>query len=417
MILAAAYTTVAVAIALVVARPRVGHYRLSPAIASLGAAAVLWALGVIHLDTVTTAARELWQPFLTLGSIMVMTHIATELGVLELWARRASRWAHTTRRAFAATFLLGVVTSTVLNNDAAILLLVPFVLAMVKRRYADHVRMSIPFAFAVFMAAGVAPFPVANPMNMVVASFAGIGFNEYAAVMLPVATGVWLVSIVFLSYWFRADLTEPIGEPTAPPLEVTRSRLAVMAILGLVLAAYALVSYLGGPLWIVAASGAALTVTVAGAAGRPVPGLVARGVSWQTLAFLAGVILLALGLKNQGLVGHLAALYTQVSATEVGILSAAGSALLNNHPMAYLNMLALTDAGRDQGFFLAALIGGDLGPRLLPIGSLAGLLWLERLHRADVEVSLGTFVKVGAFVAIPSLATALAVLAFLSSIS
>lgn len=410
----ASYATAAVAITLVVARPRIGGHRLSPALPSLGAAAVLGALGVIGLDTVWSAARDLWRPFLTLGAIMVMTHTATELGVLDLWARRASRWAGTTRRAFGATFLLGVVTSTVLNNDAAILLLMPLVLAMVKRRYGGHERMAVPFAFTVFTAAGVAPFPVANPMNMVVASFAGIGFNEYAAVMLPVALCVWLVSFALLSVWFRAELAAPIGEPISPPLALTKPRLAVMTILGLVLAAYALVSYWGGALWIVAATGAALTTAVARGAGRPVLPLVVRGVSWQTLAFLAGVILLSLGLKNQGFVGHLTELYGWTSATEVGVLSAAGSALLNNHPMAYLNMLALSDAGRGQVYFLASLIGGDLGPRLLPIGSLAGLLWLEQLHREGIEISLATFVKVGAFVAIPSLAAALGVLAILS---
>lgn len=415
MIQATAYAMAAVTIALVVARPRVGRFRLSPALSALGAASFLGALGVIHLDTLASAAGDLWQPFLTVASIMVMTHIATELGVLDLWARRASLWARTTRRAFGATFLLGVSTSTVLNNDAAILLLMPLVLAMVRRRYTDSSRLSVPFAFAVFTAAGVAPFPVANPMNMVVASYAGIGFNEYAAVMLPVAICVWLVSFGLLSYWFRAELAAPIGEADAAPLVLTPSRLAVMGILGLVLAAYAFVSYLGGPLWIVAAAGAALMTAVARAAGRPILPLVVRGVSWQTLAFLTGVLLLALGLKNLGLVGHLATLYSRSSPTEVGILSAAGSALLNNHPMAYLNMLALTDAAREQVYFLASLIGGDLGPRLLPIGSLAGLLWLDQLQREDLEVSLGTFVKVGSFVGIPSLAVALAVLAILSS--
>lgn len=414
MIQAAAYATSAVAIALVLARPRLGGRRLPPAVSVLAAAAVLAALGAVRPDSVAAAARDLWQPFLTVASIMAMTHVATELGVLELWARRASRWAHTTRRAFAATFLLGVVTSTVLNNDAAILLLMPLVLAMVRRRYADPERMALPFAFAVFIAAGVAPFPVANPMNMVVAAYAGIGFNDYAAVMLPVAAGVWVVSFALLALWFRGALGEPIGEPTAPPLEATRPRLAVMAILVLVLAAYAVVSWLGGPLWAVAFGGAAATAAVAQAAGRSGAGLALRGVSWRTLAFLAGVVLLALGLEDQGFVSHLAALYRQLSASEVGVVSAFGSALLNNHPMAYLNMLALTDAGRGEVYFLAALVGGDLGPRLLPIGSLAGLLWVEQLHRAGIDLRLATFVKVGAFVALPSLAAALALLALLT---
>jgi Na+/H+ antiporter NhaD/arsenite permease-like protein len=45
----------------------------------------------------------------------------------------------------------------------------------------------VPFAFAVFSAAGVAPLVISNPMNMIVAVYAGIGFNEYAARMAPIA--------------------------------------------------------------------------------------------------------------------------------------------------------------------------------------------------------------------------------------
>jgi Na+/H+ antiporter NhaD/arsenite permease-like protein len=39
------------------------------------------------------------------------------------------------------------------------------------------------FVFAVFLAPGVAPFVISNPMNMIVAEYAGIGFNQYAVVM------------------------------------------------------------------------------------------------------------------------------------------------------------------------------------------------------------------------------------------
>ena len=59
---------------------------------------------------------------------------------------------------------------------------------------------------------------------------------------------------------------------------------------------------------------------------------------------------------------------------------------------------------------LAALIGGDLGPRLLPMGSLAGLLWLESLRRQRVDLPLGRFVLVGAAVTAPVLALSLALI-------
>ena len=64
---------------------------------------------------------------------------------------------------------------------------------------------------------------------------------------------------------------------------------------------------------------------------------------------------------------------------------------------------------RDRSFF-AALIGGDIGPRLLPIGSLAGLLWMDLLRRAGVTISIGKFVKVGTVVLLPTLAVSLLLL-------
>ena len=46
--------------------------------------------------------------------------------------------------------------------------------------------MVLPFSFAVFVAAGVAPLPTGNPMNLVLSQRAGIGFNDYALTIIPV---------------------------------------------------------------------------------------------------------------------------------------------------------------------------------------------------------------------------------------
>ncbi len=96
----------------------------------------------------------------------------------------------------------------------------------------------------------------------------------------------------------------------------------------------------------------------------------------------------------------------------IGIMSALGSAVLNNHPMANLNMLALVPSGAtaDPRSVLGALVGGDLGPRLFPMGSLAGLLWLEMLRRSGVVVSVRKFVFVGAVSTVPALIACLLLL-------
>ncbi|HEU5057647.1 MAG TPA: ArsB/NhaD family transporter, partial [Kofleriaceae bacterium] len=128
-----------------------------------------------------------------------------------------------------------------------------------------------------------------------------------------------------------------------------------------------------------------------------------------TLGFLVGVLVLAAGLAAVGFVDLLAARYGGAGVAEIGVTSALGSAVLNNHPMAMLNVMALD--GAPDAHVLAALAGGDLGPRLLPAGSLAGLLWVELLRRHGVAIGLGRFAAVGLALTAPALAAALWLLA------
>ena len=147
------------------------------------------------------------------------------------------------------------------------------------------------------------------------------------------------------------------------------------------------------------------------------PPATARGESWTIFPFLMGVFILAIALERAGVVDWLRVLYASTShpIATIGATSAIGSALLNNHPMSVLNAFALDaapDPGRTRAF--AALIGGDLGPRLLPVGSLASLLWYDLLRRHGVAVPMTTFIRVGVALTVPTLAVALAVLALLA---
>ena len=354
---------------------------------------------------------------------MATTHVAHRLGIFDRVTRTIEiRTRGPVPHVFTAVFAIGALTAAVFNNDAAILLLTPIIVPVIARMYPRRQYLRVPFAFAVFVSAGVAPFCTSNPMNLVVAERVGIGFNAYALRMLPVALVGSFVSWAMMRVVFRKELADDVPgrgveQGSLAPMEATPTRV-LWVVVGMLLS-YPVLSYFEAPVWIAALGGAALVCLLGMRDPALTPEVVARGVAWDVLAFLFCIFLTALGLQNVGITRAIASVYgtahggTLSEIALVGTVSSAGSALMNNHPMAMLNALALTALPGDATWrTLAALVGGDLGPRLLPMGSLAGLLWMDVTRRMGVEISARQFIRVGVTVAVPALAASLATLWF-----
>ncbi len=399
-----AYSTLVTTVGLVLSRPRIGaSFRFGPGSAGLAGVLLLLALGVVRLADLALTLAVLWRPMLGIAAIMVTTAVAERLGVLAfMTAQVEARARGRSGRLFLLVYLLSAITAAVMNNDAAVLIMTPVVVSLVRRVFPARPELVLPFAFAVFMAAGVAPLQVSNPMNLVVATRMGIGYGAYALHLVP----VWLVgaalTFVLLRWLFRRELADDAGAaraPSAPPPPLARAPRRMLWLLAGSPLAHPMVA----ALWLARAhvGGARLAPFVRGA------------IAWEVLVFMAAAFLIALGLRQVGLVDRLAEAYRGAGSGTVGACSALGSALLNNPPMSHLNMLAL--AGQPGAFdaTLAALVGGDLGPRLFPLGSLAGLLWLESLRRQGIDLSVGRFIVVGAVATVPVLVVSLALLALL----
>jgi arsenical pump membrane protein len=417
---AVAYSTVALTVTLAVSQPRIGlrQLRFTPGIAALVGVTLLLLGGLLRWDDLVTSARVQWRPLLALTSVMVMTGVVQEVGAFERLALRIEAYARRTSaaRAFTMVFGVSVVTPSLLNNDAAILLLTPLVVAVTRRLYPGRADVTQAFAFVVFLAPGVAPFVISNPMNMIVAEFAGVGFNAYAMVMVPISAVGALLTYAILRVYYRRLLARTTATGSTPDLP--RAHAAERPALALLLAvffAYPVMAAFGGPIWVVSAGGAMISLALA-ARYRVAPMRKVLGhVSPDILVFLWGVFLLVVGLRNVGVIDRLASVYhTQPPGSlreigTIGVVSALGSALVDNHPMSILNMMAIGGHG-DSRPLLAALVGGDIGPRLLPIGSLAGLLWMNLLRRSGVHVPVGKFFGLGALVLVPTLTASLLML-------
>ena len=417
---AVAYLTLALTVMLAVSRPRLAAlgFRFSPGSAALVGVTILVFAGILTYGDMIASATIQWRPLLALTCIMVMTGVVQEIGVFDRLALRLQ--LHAQRRsaesAFTLVFVASVITAALLNNDSAILLLTPLVVALTRRLYPHRPEMTVAFAFAVFLAPGVAPFVISNPMNMIVAEFAGIGFNAYASVMAPISIAGALLTFIVLRVHFRhlfasttaraAAVEQVPGHPAEQP---------VIALLLTVFVGYPVMAALGGPVWCVSLVGALGCLLLARHYGVGSARKLMRHVSPDILVFLWGVFLVVVGLRHVGVVAQLAGIYDAVpkgTFLELGVVggvAALGSALVDNHPMSILNMMALGAHGGTTPL-LAALIGGDIGPRLLPIGSLAGLLWMDLLRRSGVEIGVVRFARLGTLVLLPTLTLSLVML-------
>jgi len=411
-----AYSTLAMTVGLAVSRPRIGRsaFHITPGIAAVLGVLVLLLAGMLRPEDLWAAAKIQWRPLLSLSCVMLMTGVVKEVGAFERMARAIEAEARRagTSRAFNLVFAASVLTAAVLNNDAAIILLTPVVLTLARRLHPGRPQVVEAFAFAVFLAPGVAPFIISNPMNTVVAEVAGLSFNAYAAIMGPISLVGAVLTFVILRLYYRQILSADGGALAPQPLPPrSPAERPALALLLAVFLAYPVMATFGGPIWWVALLGAVGSLFIARwYRVAPLP-RIATHLSVDILAFLWGVFLVVAGLRSVGLVEQLSHFYgaSGQNLGLIGLTSALGSAVVDNHPMSILNLMAL-QGSPDPRPLLAALIGGDIGPRLLPIGSLAGLLWLDLLRRGGFELGTRKFIQLGALTLWPTLAASLLLL-------
>uniref|UniRef100_UPI0031383934 arsenic transporter n=1 Tax=Sphingobium sp. YR657 TaxID=1884366 RepID=UPI0031383934 len=349
-------------------------------------------------------------------------------GFFEWAALHVARWGggHG-RRLFVLIVLLGAGVSALFANDGAALILTPIVIAML-RALGFKDRATLAFVMAAGFIADTASLPlvVSNLVNIVSADFFGIGFGEYASVMVPVDLVSIAATLGALLIFFRRDIPQDydvaaLRAPHAAIRDAATFR-AGWIVLALLLAGFFLLEPLGVPVSAVAAAGAILLLVIAGRGHVIQTGKVLRGAPWQVVIFSLGMYLVVYGLRNAGLTDHLAALLDRTAqggvwgaALGTGLIAAVLSSVMNNMPTVLVGALSI-DAAHATGavreaMIYANVIGCDLGPKLTPIGSLATLLWLHVLGQKGIRIGWSYYFRVGVTLTVPVLLITLAALA------
>ncbi|MGZ7456919.1 arsenic transporter [Pseudomonas sp. Ma2-10] len=395
--------------------------------ASLGAALALIA-GVVTLDDIPLVWGIVWNATATFIAVIIISLLLDEAGFFQWAALHVARWAKGDgRRLFAFTVLLGAAVSALFANDGAALILTPIVISILLA-----LRFSPASTLAFVMAAGFIadtaslPLVVSNLVNIVSADYFGLGFSEYASVMVPV-NFVAVGSTLGVLYWFfRRDIPERYSlDDLQDPQRAVRDPLTFRVgwiVLGLLLIGLFALEPLGIPISAIAAVCAAMLFAVAARGHVISTRRVLREAPWQVVTFSLGMYLVVYGLKNAGLTTYLTVALNYFAefgiwgaALGTGFLTALLSSAMNNMPTVLVGALSIQASDATgvvrEAMIYANVIGSDLGPKITPIGSLATLLWLHVLERKGIRITWGYYFKVGVVLTLPILFITLSALA------
>lgn len=395
--------------------------------ALLGALVAL-AAGVVQLADIPVVWNIVWNATATFVAVIVISLVLDEAGFFEWAALHFARWGGGNgARLFAFIVLLGAAVAALFANDGAALILTPIVMAMlVALGFSPATTLAFVMAAGFIADTASLPLVVSNLVNIVSADFFGLGFNEYAAVMVPVNLASVAASLVVLYLYFRRDLpaTYDLRQLKAPAAAI-RDRATFRAgwvVLALLLVGFFGLEPLGVPVSAVAAVGAAILLAVAARGHVISTRKVLKEAPWQIVVFSLGMYLVVYGLRNAGLTAYLASLLDRFAqggvwgaAMGTGFLTAALSSVMNNMPTVLVGALSIEQSSATgvvrEAMVYANVIGCDLGPKITPIGSLATLLWLHVLARKGTTIAWGYYFRVGIVLTVPVLAVTLAALA------
>jgi len=412
LLLIASLSVLALTVSLSLSRPAVYRIRIEPAKAAIIGAVLTVIAGLLPKSALYRTLGFLSLPVLTIISLMVITLIAERAGFFRLLAWRIARAANGSGlRLFTYLFFTGTITGTLFTNDAAVLIFTPMVYHLIEEIADESWKAvnKVPYYFAVLYVANlVGAFIISNPINIIVSGWFGIGFVEYARWMAIPAVVSMIVTYFGMRFFFRRSIPVKCRKKPQSSIKIASSGFMIASGIVLLLTLFGFFSeqLTGIPAGYVAAAGAVALAVVYKMLGRGSLAEITRGIGWDAIIFVVGIFIVVSGLRTAGftdIIGNLIikalAPGEQVATFATGFIAGSCSAFMNNHPVAGMMAMAIRDLNladvSTRVLAFSALIGGDLGPKMLPIGSLAALMWFRILRSKGVEISYWQYIKIG----------------------
>ena len=391
---------------------------------ALGGAGLMLAIGAT--DDVSAFYSEDsgvdWNVIFLLMGMMMIVGVLKKTGMFEylaIWAVKKAR-----ARPFRVMAMLVVITaaaSALLDNVTTVLLIAPVTLLVCERLALP----AVPFLIAEVFASNIGGTAtlVGDPPNIIIASRAGLTFNDFVVHLAPLAAVLVVVLLALCRVMFRRSFG--YDEERAAEIMELEEREAIkdprlliqgLVVLALVVAGFVLHPVLHYEPSIVALLGAGLLVAVSAVDTHDV----LAEVEWPTLAFFAGLFIMIGGLIDTGVVGEVSkTLADLIGGSELGgsLTLLGGSAVLSgvvdNIPYVATMAPITADLVRDMGgagdhvMWWALALGADLGGNATAIGASANVVVLGIAERNRQPISFWQFTKYGLVVTAVTVAISL----------
>jgi Na+/H+ antiporter NhaD/arsenite permease-like protein len=363
-----------------------------------------------------------WNVIFLLLGMMIIVSVIHKTGLFEFLAVKSIHWAKgNPRTTFVYILVLVASASAILDNVTTILLAVPMTFLI-----ADKLRVNpVPFILGeVFVSnIGGAATLIGDPPNIIIASKAGLDFNEFLVHMAPLSAAVLAVVIPMLLFFFRTQLTNTASDRSAvlkldPAKFITDRTLLVksVSVLTIVVVGFVLHSVVHLEPSLIAMMGAGLLVLISGLK----PADFAMDVEWGTLVFFAGLFIMVGALVNVGALDALSESLAEfvgddsrLAAGALVVVSALVSGVVDNIPYVasmipvVQHLVEVLPPSGNDGLWWALAFGADFGGNLTIIGASANVVAIGLAQARGIHISFWQFFRFGLPVTAVSIAMAL----------
>jgi Na+/H+ antiporter NhaD/arsenite permease-like protein len=412
--------SVVAVVVFVVAYALIASDRVNKTLVALAAAAIVVTLPVISSDDVFYSRDTgiAWDVIFLLLGMMIIVSVLRQTGVFEytaIWAAKRARGSPL--RIMILLVLVTAFASALLDNVTTVLLIAPVTLLVCDRLEIGPAPFLMAEAFASNIG-GTATL-IGDPPSIIIASRAGLSFNDFLIHLAPIAIIIVGVFVALLPRLFPGAFdVDPERVAEVMSLEereaIRDPRLLIKCgvVLVAVLAGFVAHSAIHLEPSLVALIGAGLLIVISGLEHSDY----LSGVEWDTLLFFAGLFVMVGALVKTGVVKDLARLATEVTGGHallttmfILVLSLVLSGIINNVPYAatmapVVGQLLSSMVGHvhPQVLWWALTLGTDLGGNLTAVGASANVVILGIAKRADSPISFWEFTRKGMVVTLIS---------------